>query len=66
MKKTKQEVLDIISSYPIEELKKTSFMAFRLVEHLLNAQKTEKRDREKARLKIALSLINKWLNEYGN
>ena len=66
MKKSKEEILNIIYNLSLKELSKMSFMAFRLIEHLKEAQKVEKRDREKARIKIALGLTEKWLNEYEN
>jgi hypothetical protein len=62
--KEREEVLKIIDSCSETQLKRMAFVHYRLVEHLLSSQEKETRDREKARLKIALKLVNKWSNEY--
>lgn len=62
--KTRKEVLDIIRSCEQERLERMAFTYHRIVEHLLFSQQKETRNREKARIKIALKHINKWFNEY--
>jgi hypothetical protein len=62
--KEREEVLKIIDSCSEAQLKRMAFVHYRLVEHLLSSQEKETRHREKARLKIALKLVNKWSNEY--
>ena len=65
---TKQQIIDSLNSEAtnISNLKQMSFAYIRIIEHLNLATQKETRDREKARIKIALKHINKWFNEYDN
>lgn len=63
---TKEQILSSLKETKSSELERMSFVYIRLVEHLTLAGPKETREREKARIKIALKLINKWFNEYDN
>jgi hypothetical protein len=64
--KLKKELFKEIDSHSDNEIKRMAFVYKRLTEHLLLAGEKETRTREKARIKIALKLIDKWSNEYDN
>lgn len=63
---TKQEILDFLKEAERSDLEKMSFVYLKIIDHLSVVSEKETREREKARIKIAQSRINKWFNEYGN
>lgn len=63
---TKQQILDSLRKANLSDLEQMSFAYIRVIEHLKLAAERETRDREKARIKIALRHINKFFTEYGN
>jgi len=70
MKKTKEDILNILNSLSEDDIKRMAYSFLRIREHIWrefdDSINSEKRTREKLRLEIAKKYITKWSQEYGN